>query len=74
MAKGAGHSWATVRRAKEVVGVTVSKHGFQKDAGWTWELPPAEDAQSPTPETLSTFAENEHLRENPEENGTLFDG
>ncbi|MFT4247638.1 MAG: AAA family ATPase [Pseudomonas sp.] len=43
----AGYSWATLRRAKDDIGVTARKNG--RDGGWRWELPAgaftAEDAQ-----------------------------
>ena len=32
-----GHSWATVRRAAEALGVCKEKTGF--DGGWTWRMP-----------------------------------
>ena len=41
-AEGAGHSWATVRRAQRRLKVLVVKEDFK--GGWTWRLPP-EDAQ-----------------------------
>jgi putative DNA primase/helicase len=36
-AKGAGFSWATVRRAADDLGIVPKKTGF--DAGWAWRLP-----------------------------------
>ncbi len=38
-AKSAGHSWATVRRAKDVIGVCVKRDGFGKGGAWRWSLP-----------------------------------
>ncbi|MDD3182399.1 MAG: AAA family ATPase [Alphaproteobacteria bacterium] len=61
-AEQAGHSFATVRRAKDALGIKPEKGGM-KD-GWRWALPSkmlkdTEDAQQ---NGVSTFAENEHLR------------
>jgi hypothetical protein len=36
-AKAAGYSWATVRRAKDRLGIVPEKTGF--DGGWVWGLP-----------------------------------
>jgi hypothetical protein len=66
-ANEAGFAWATLRRAKERLGIRPRKSGFE--SGWTWELPkgPApEDAHEGTkmltPSDVSTFGEGEHLR------------
>lgn len=61
-AEASGHSWATIKRAKEALGIKAEKVGM-KD-GWQWSLPSKvlnipEDAQQ---KTVSTFAQNEHLR------------
>ncbi len=72
-ASEAGFAWATLRRAKERLGIRPRKSGF--DGGWTWELPkgPApedahesfaaqdRDAKMLTPLDGSTFGEGEHL-------------
>jgi 5S rRNA maturation endonuclease (ribonuclease M5) len=50
-AKSAGLSWATVRRAKEALGVVAEKSGYQ--GGWRWRLKDAhgEGAQTPDAQT-----------------------
>ena len=55
-AHAAGHSWATVRRAADSLGVARKKGGM--DQGWYWSLP--EGAQK-TPKVLTR--NDEHLRE-----------
>jgi hypothetical protein len=65
-AEDAGHSWATVRRAKDAIGVVVAKRGFGEGSQWAWALPGREDAQTvegAQPVDVSTFAECERLRE-----------
>lgn len=61
-AKGAGHSWASVQRAKKKLGIKPKKKGMA--GGWVWELP---RRSSPNPEgahpnTMGTFDVHEHLR------------
>jgi hypothetical protein len=62
-AKDAGISWATVRRAKELIGAKSKKSGFDKGS-WVWFLPPNAKMLSRTDIHLSTFGGVEHLREN----------
>lgn len=56
-----GHSWATIRRCKEALGIRAMKSAMR--GGWAWELPKAlkssEDAQ---PQGMSIFTTDEHLR------------
>lgn len=69
-AKDAGIKQATLRRAKDAMGIKPEKSGFSN--GWVWTLPRSpkvlEDAHpSMTHSDMSIFAKNEHLRsENPE--------
>jgi putative DNA primase/helicase len=62
-AQSAGLGWATVRRAKDRLGIKPKREGFQEQANWVWELPKVlknpEDAQ---PKNMSTFENDEHLR------------
>lgn len=37
-ANEAGHSWSTVRRAKDRIGIRVRRIGFGPDGKWSWEL------------------------------------
>ena len=64
-ADDAGHAWATVRRAKSLLGVSVEKATFS--GGWRWSLPKvltnAEDAQ---PNWVSPLGVGEHLRSRPD--------
>jgi hypothetical protein len=65
-ANGAGHAWATIRRAADDLGVERDKIGMK--GGRVWRLPPkllnrGEDAQQ---KGVSTFGKDEHLRQSPE--------
>ena len=72
-AAGAGLSWTTVRRGKDVMGIKSRKQGLA--AGWAWSLPehrPPDDGAEPPKmlnksedaqqKNMSTFGKNEHLR------------
>lgn len=60
-AEANGHSWATIRRAKQALGILATKTTMQ--GGWTWQLPkalnPAEEVQ---PQDMSIYTADEHLR------------
>jgi putative DNA primase/helicase len=52
-AEAEGHAWATVRRAKEDLGVESKRHGgFGSDGEWFWHLPEAKDAARKEVSTL----------------------
>jgi putative DNA primase/helicase len=66
-AKEAGLSWATVRRAKDRLGVKAERESHGRDGGgrWTWAMPiPARRSshlQDAHPSEASTLQESEHL-------------
>ena len=65
--KGAGYSVAALRRAKKQLGIVSKKDGMK--GAWFWSLPDAkhedahEDAEGAQQNSVSTFGENEHLRD-----------
>jgi putative DNA primase/helicase len=62
-ADGAGHAWATVRRAAKALNVEIYREGFGKEGVWLWKLPPidAQKLHTCSHKSMSTFEENEHL-------------
>jgi hypothetical protein len=64
-ANEAGYSWRTIKRAKDLVGVKVSKIGYQ--GKWTWQLSSKEN-QAPSTNELAPFGKRGTLCENDPEN------
>lgn len=65
-----GFSWATVRRAKDKIGIVARKLGMR--GGWVWQLP--EGAHSPAEESEGThLSESEPLRDSSGEVSTFGD-
>ncbi len=63
-AEGAGHKWATIRRAKTALGIEAAKGGMGD--GWEWRNPGPKMLKNPEdahPGGVSAFGENEHLRQ-----------
>jgi hypothetical protein len=66
-AKEAGLSWATIRRAKDRLGVVAKRESHGRDGGgrWTWAMPIPARCSSPLqdahPLKVSTLQKNEHL-------------
>lgn len=72
-AKAAGYSWATVRRAKDILGIKPFKDQFS--GGWYWKLPPQQNdcvtegvQDDPAPFQGLEPEHLEHLRETASEN------
>ena len=66
-ADGAGHSWASIRRAQTALKIEATKEGMK--GPWLWKLPPKmlkqfEDAHI---NCVNAFDDVEHLREDSEE-------
>jgi putative DNA primase/helicase len=71
-ARGAGHSPATIRRAKKALGIEAYRDGFGPGGKWHWRLPATAasggtiDAQEPIdahPNGVSAYEGREHLWE-----------
>jgi putative DNA primase/helicase len=66
-AKEAGLSWATVRRAKERLGIVAERESHGRDGGgrWMWAMPRSARCSSPLqdahPLEVSTLQKSEHL-------------
>jgi putative DNA primase/helicase len=60
-AKSAGHSIATIRRARKAIGVIVDKDGFQ--GPWRWSLPSKalKESKEAQEKDVSAFARDERL-------------
>ena len=59
-ARGAGYSWATIRRAKGAIKIVPERAGFGPAGGWRWMLPAMGDhrcSNSPNTNNLSTYEE-----------------
>lgn len=62
----AGYSWATVKRAKKLLGIEANKDGM--NGKWSWSLPPKglKKPEESHTNSMRAFEENEPLRENSE--------
>ena len=63
LAEQAGHSKATIRRAADALNIGKGKVGME--GGWVWSLPGnlPEDAQDDHASLMSTFEDDDHLRD-----------
>jgi len=68
-AKAAGLSWATVRRAKDELGIRSERESEGRDGvgQWLWRLQDAHSSAPCSSKMKSTLQENEHLAENDDE-------
>ncbi len=66
--KEAGYSWATVRRAKDALGVKATRPRGGTDVPWYWALPD-KGAQRCSPQKHEHLEQHEHLSENSPKNG-----
>lgn len=69
MGDQAGHSWATIRRAKEALGIKPHKEGFGAGARWMWAGP----TKALTEIEVEQAHSREHLRA-PSADVSIFDG
>jgi hypothetical protein len=66
-AKEAGLSWATIRRAKDRLGVVAERESYGRDGGgrWTWAMPISARCSSPLQDAhaleVSALQKSEHL-------------
>ena len=61
---GAGLSWATIRRAKDALGIVPQRSGFGSAGGWEWSLPDqrfSKMLKGAQEKKVSTFGKVEHL-------------
>ncbi len=79
-ADDAGHSWPTIRRAANQLGIEKHRTGFGKEGSWGWKFPKVLKQPIDAPDlNVSTYEGNEHLctaNESDEERAAIqeFDG